>query len=133
MVICARCNKTVYFNEEKRAIDKSFHVSCFVCGNMMPLVYSHDFYLFLFFFIICAANQDCKRRLDSGSLTEHDDEIYCKQCYGRLFGPKGLALFLSRKLKFLIRNILYQIWLRSRCWNTFNGDSLKERWRSANV
>lgn len=35
------------------------------------------------------ANKECKRRLDSGSLTEHDSEIYCKQCYGRLFGPKG--------------------------------------------
>ncbi|KAI2799241.1 hypothetical protein RDWZM_006794 [Blomia tropicalis] len=65
-VLCGRCSKTVYFNEEKKAIGKSFHVSCFVC-----------------------ANKSCNRRLDSGSLTEHDNEIYCKQCYGRLFGPKG--------------------------------------------
>lgn len=65
-VLCARCNKTVYFNEEKKAIGKSFHISCFVC-----------------------ANRSCNRRLDSGSLTEHEEEIYCKQCYGRLFGPKG--------------------------------------------
>jgi len=66
MVLCCRCNKTVYFNEEKKAINKSFHVSCFVC-----------------------ANNSCKRRLDTGSLTEHEGEIYCKQCYGKLFGPKG--------------------------------------------
>lgn len=33
MVLCARCDKTVYFNEEKKAIGKSFHVSCFVCGK----------------------------------------------------------------------------------------------------
>ena len=32
-VLCGRCNKTVYFNEEKKAIGKSFHVSCFICGN----------------------------------------------------------------------------------------------------
>lgn len=37
------------------------------------------------------ANETCKRRLDSGSLTEHNEEIYCKQCYGRLFGPKGFG------------------------------------------
>lgn len=66
MPICGRCNKTVYFNEEKKAIGKSYHTSCFVC-----------------------ANDTCKRRLDPGSLTEHKDEIYCKQCYSRLFGPKG--------------------------------------------
>lgn len=66
MVLCGRCDKTVYFNEEKKAIGKSFHVSCFVC-----------------------ANKSCNRRLDSGSLTEHNDEIYCKSCYGKLFGPKG--------------------------------------------
>ncbi|UXI19071.1 hypothetical protein NH340_JMT05014 [Sarcoptes scabiei] len=66
MTVCARCNKTVYFNEEKKAIGQSYHISCFLC-----------------------ANKECKRRLDSGSLTEHDNEIYCKQCYGRLFGPKG--------------------------------------------
>ncbi|OTF81357.1 LIM domain protein [Euroglyphus maynei] len=80
MTICARCSKTVYFNEEKKAIGKSFHNFCFVC-----------------------ANKECKRRLDTGSLTEHDSEIYCKQCYGRLFGPKGygygqtLSMFTGEK------------------------------------
>jgi cysteine/glycine-rich protein len=64
--ICARCQKTVYFNEEKMAIGKSFHIMCFVC-----------------------ANKTCNRRLDSGNLTEHDGEVYCKSCYGKMFGPKG--------------------------------------------
>ncbi|RWS14992.1 Cysteine and glycine-rich protein 2-like protein [Dinothrombium tinctorium] len=63
---CARCEKTVYFNEEKLAIGKLFHVKCFVC-----------------------ANESCKRRLDSNNLTEHSGEIYCKSCYGKLFGPRG--------------------------------------------
>ncbi|XP_074601016.1 cysteine and glycine-rich protein 1-like [Brevipalpus obovatus] len=63
---CSRCSKVVYFNEEKNVLGKSYHKSCFLC-----------------------ANTSCKRKLDSGNLTTHDDEIYCKVCYGRLFGPKG--------------------------------------------
>ncbi|XP_053201030.1 cysteine and glycine-rich protein 1-like [Panonychus citri] len=63
---CPRCEKTVYFNEEKMAIGKSFHKSCFSC-----------------------ANKSCNRKLDSGNLTTHDNDLYCKVCYGRLFGPKG--------------------------------------------
>lgn len=35
------------------------------------------------------ANESCNRRLDSSNLTEHDDKIYCKSCYGKNFGPKG--------------------------------------------
>ncbi|RWS22477.1 Cysteine and glycine-rich protein 2-like protein, partial [Leptotrombidium deliense] len=34
-------------------------------------------------------NKSCNRRLDSSNLTEHSGEIYCKSCYGKLFGPKG--------------------------------------------
>lgn len=30
---CARCNTVVYFNEEKIAIGKSWHKSCFSCGK----------------------------------------------------------------------------------------------------
>lgn len=35
------------------------------------------------------ANKSCHRKLDSGNLTTHDNELYCKICYARLFGPKG--------------------------------------------
>lgn len=66
---CPRCTKTVYFNEEKIAMGKSFHKSCFSC-----------------------ANKSCNRKLDSGNLTTHDNELYCKVCYARLFGPKGYNL-----------------------------------------
>jgi len=27
--------------------------------------------------------------MDSGSITEHDDEMFCRNCYRKLFGPKG--------------------------------------------
>lgn len=32
---------------------------------------------------------NCNKLLDSSTFTEHDEEMYCKSCYGRLFGPKG--------------------------------------------
>lgn len=35
------------------------------------------------------ANESCRRRLDSNNLTNHDGDIYCRSCYGKLFGPKG--------------------------------------------
>ena len=31
--ICPRCNERVYFNEEKKAMGKSFHSRCFSCGK----------------------------------------------------------------------------------------------------
>ena len=27
--------------------------------------------------------------LESTTVAEHDGQVYCKQCYGRKFGPKG--------------------------------------------
>ena len=93
MAICARCSKSVYFNEEKKAIGKSFHNSCFVCGKRIYEILSRSSSIVKLIIpsinVFFSANKECKRRLDTGSLTEHDAEIYCKQCYGRLFGPKG--------------------------------------------
>jgi hypothetical protein len=34
-----------------------------------------------------AAN--CKKMLDSTNVTKHDDELFCRSCYGKKFGPKG--------------------------------------------
>jgi hypothetical protein len=31
--ICPRCQKNVYFAEEKMALGKSFHKMCFACGK----------------------------------------------------------------------------------------------------
>lgn len=62
--ICPRCSKNVYFAEEKQALGKSWHKLCFVCAN-------------------------CKKLLDSGSITEHDGEMFCNSCYRKNFGPKG--------------------------------------------
>ncbi|XP_046335726.2 muscle LIM protein Mlp84B-like isoform X1 [Haliotis rufescens] len=61
---CPRCNKPVYFAEERRALGKKYHKLCLCCT-------------------------ECKKQLDSTTLTNHDNHIYCKSCYGRLFGPRG--------------------------------------------
>ena len=31
----------------------------------------------------------CNKGLDSTTCTDHDDNVYCKNCHGKLFGPKG--------------------------------------------
>eukprot|EP00096_Caligus_rogercresseyi_P005374 TRINITY_DN2072_c0_g1_i1.p1 TRINITY_DN2072_c0_g1~~TRINITY_DN2072_c0_g1_i1.p1 ORF type:complete len:218 (+),score=49.57 TRINITY_DN2072_c0_g1_i1:207-860(+) len=62
--ICPRCSKNVYFAEEKQALGKSWHKLCFVCAK-------------------------CKKLLDSGSITEHDGDMFCGSCYRKNFGPKG--------------------------------------------
>lgn len=33
----------------------------------------------------------CGKSLDSTNLNEHEEEIYCKACYGKSFGPKGFG------------------------------------------
>ncbi|KAG1673059.1 Cysteine and glycine-rich protein 3 [Nymphon striatum] len=61
---CPRCEKQVYFAEEKIVLGKSWHKTCFRCA-------------------------ECRKTLDSTNCTEHANEVYCKSCYGRNFGPKG--------------------------------------------
>lgn len=62
--ICPRCDKNVYFAEEKQAMGKVWHKLCFVCAK-------------------------CRKLLDSGSITEHDGDMFCNSCYRKNFGPKG--------------------------------------------
>ncbi|XP_055510515.1 cysteine and glycine-rich protein 1-like [Leucoraja erinacea] len=62
--MCGVCEKTVYFAEEVQCDGKYFHKSCFRC-------------------------MACKKNLDSTTLTVHVNEIYCKSCYGKKYGPKG--------------------------------------------
>lgn len=33
--------------------------------------------------------EECDKLLSVGAYQEHDDCPFCKQCYGKLFGPKG--------------------------------------------
>ncbi|MBN3316741.1 TNNI1 protein, partial [Atractosteus spatula] len=61
---CGVCQKAVYFAEEVQCDGKSFHKSCFLC-------------------------MVCKKNLDSTTVAVHADEIFCKACYGKKYGPKG--------------------------------------------
>lgn len=61
---CGVCKKTVYFAEEVQCEGNSFHKSCFLC-------------------------MVCKKNLDSTTVAVHGEEIYCKSCYGKKYGPKG--------------------------------------------
>jgi len=62
--LCPRCGKAVYFAEERIALGKKFHKSCFKCSA-------------------------CNKLMDSTNCTEHDEQLFCKTCYGRKFGPAG--------------------------------------------
>ncbi|XP_041472445.1 cysteine and glycine-rich protein 1-like [Lytechinus variegatus] len=61
---CARCGKSVYTAEEILAAGQSWHKSCFSC-------------------------ESCKKSLDSNTVSDKDGKIYCKACYGSLYGPTG--------------------------------------------
>lgn len=54
----------MYAAEEAIAIGKKFHQACFTCKT-------------------------CKKGLDSNNLADGDDEIYCKNCHLKMYGPKG--------------------------------------------
>eukprot|EP01135_Chromosphaera_perkinsii_P005246 Nk52_evm15s327 gene=Nk52_evmTU15s327 len=61
---CPRCVKTVYMAEEMLAAGKKWHKRCFTC-------------------------KECNRGLDSSTCTDREEEIYCKPCHSKLYGPKG--------------------------------------------
>ncbi|EGV97327.1 Cysteine and glycine-rich protein 2 [Cricetulus griseus] len=61
---CGACARTVYHAEEVQCDGRSFHRCCFLC-------------------------MVCRKNLDSTTVAIHDDEIYCKSCYGKKYGPKG--------------------------------------------
>ncbi|RIA95798.1 cysteine and glycine-rich protein 1 [Glomus cerebriforme] len=61
---CPRCQKAVYMAEQVIGPNGPWHKACLTCI-------------------------DCKKRLDSYALAEHEGEAYCKTCHIRRFGPKG--------------------------------------------
>ncbi|XP_065226105.1 muscle LIM protein Mlp84B isoform X1 [Planococcus citri] len=61
---CPKCGKSVYAAEERVAGGLKWHKTCFKCGL-------------------------CGKFLDSTNCTEHENELYCKNCHGRKFGIKG--------------------------------------------
>lgn len=33
----------------------------------------------------------CSKRLESTNCCEHEKKLFCRQCYGRKYGPKGVG------------------------------------------
>ncbi|KAI9487010.1 MAG: hypothetical protein EXX96DRAFT_62413 [Benjaminiella poitrasii] len=76
---CPRCEKAVYMAEQVIGPGGPWHKNCLTC-------------------------KECNKRLDSTTLTEKNNEAYCKTCYNRKWGPKGYgfaggAAFLSTENK----------------------------------
>uniref|UniRef100_A0A0R3RHW1 LIM zinc-binding domain-containing protein n=1 Tax=Elaeophora elaphi TaxID=1147741 RepID=A0A0R3RHW1_9BILA len=63
---CPKCGKSVYAAEEMNAGGYKWHKFCFKCAM-------------------------CNKLLDSTNCCEHQAELYCKQCHGRKYGPKGVG------------------------------------------
>ncbi|CAD5215170.1 unnamed protein product [Bursaphelenchus okinawaensis] len=61
---CHSCAQPVYHAEQVLAGGKVYHNACFLCNV-------------------------CNKRLDSRSLNEHNNMIYCNFCYKEFFGPSG--------------------------------------------
>lgn len=68
---CSRCGFAVYAAEQMISKNKVWHRRCFTCA-------------------------DCSRSLDSTNLNDGPDgDIYCRGCYGKHFGPKGVGFGLG--------------------------------------
>ncbi|XP_066600576.1 muscle LIM protein Mlp84B [Prorops nasuta] len=64
---CSRCGYPVYAAEQMISKDRVWHKRCFSCG-------------------------ECHRSLDSTNLNDGPDgDIYCRGCYGKNFGPRGVG------------------------------------------
>jgi len=61
---CGRCKQTVYFAEAVQGAGKQWHAECFVCT-------------------------ECKKGLNSQTLSEKEGVLYCNGCYAKVHGPKG--------------------------------------------
>ncbi len=62
---CVRCSKSVYAVEELKMGSQIFHKACFRCKS-------------------------CRSVLSKNLACEHENDFYCKSCYGRNFGPNRM-------------------------------------------
>ncbi|KAJ2810748.1 hypothetical protein H4S07_002496 [Coemansia furcata] len=62
--MCPRCDKTIYHAEKVVGPGGAWHRACFKC-------------------------KQCNSALSSTTLTEHDGEAFCRNCYTKLFSPRG--------------------------------------------
>ncbi|CAF1087596.1 unnamed protein product [Adineta steineri] len=63
---CPRCNQAVFHAESIPAAGKQWHKTCYRCGL-------------------------CKKALEAMTMAEHDGNVFCKQCYARKYGIRGVG------------------------------------------
>ncbi|KAK7039144.1 hypothetical protein VNI00_010048 [Paramarasmius palmivorus] len=69
---CPKCEKSVYFAEQVKAVGKTWHKNCLRCS-------------------------ECSTLLDSTRLRDHDGTPLCGRCYNKLHGPAGNGYALLGK------------------------------------
>lgn len=67
---CSRCSKPVYQAELARACGSAWHKTCFTCS-------------------------ECGKLLDSSTLCDRGGNIFCRSCYQKNFGPKGVGFGIA--------------------------------------
>jgi len=71
---CSRCRKSVYQAELVRGGGGVWHKTCFTCA-------------------------ECGKLLDSTTLCDREGQIYCRKCYSKNFGPKGVGYGIGANLQ----------------------------------
>jgi cysteine/glycine-rich protein len=80
---CPRCGHAAFQAESVPASGKMWHKICFRCGKKVLTDFLIDFFEMY--------SGLCKKMLELTTVAEHDGDIYCKQCYTRKFGIRGVG------------------------------------------
>ena len=85
----------------QRETEYNLYVSCFlICSVSVFLSLTNaSFLCFLWDYSSFPISENfsdmCNKLLDSCTVAEHGNELYCKQCHGRKYGPKGVGFGLG--------------------------------------
>ncbi len=85
---CPRCGHAAFHAESIPAAGKMWHKICFRCGRKIKKF----IYIYIFFANFKLINLGlCKKSLEIPTMAEHDGDLYCKHCYNRKFGIRGVG------------------------------------------
>ncbi|KAJ9478069.1 hypothetical protein PHBOTO_001654 [Pseudozyma hubeiensis] len=80
--LCARCKRPVYFAEQKAAAGRKWHRACLRCDGCGTTLESGKL-------------EEGPVGAASGKVGEGGANVWCRICYAKYFGPKGLGVGLS--------------------------------------